>query len=104
VSVESCGDPGKGVDAIARSTAFFEPGNYRLGGTHPLSELALAESGFSSKVVDELTECEVLFNPGSGVSIRLGAFPLDIFPARVIGHRRLLQGCCRAHSFATLRL
>src|SRR5690606_34902721 len=43
VPVEGGGDPGEGVDAVACSSAFLEPGDDRLGGAHPLGELALGE-------------------------------------------------------------
>jgi len=54
VPVESRGHAGKGVDAVARSPAFLEPRDHRLGGTHPLGELALTEAGLGAQVVDEL--------------------------------------------------
>ena len=46
------------------SVAILESGDDRLGGAHALGEVALAEAGLGAKVVDELTEREVVFDPG----------------------------------------
>ena len=98
VAVKGGGHSGEGVDAVARSPAFLETGDHRLGGAHPLGELALAEAGFGSQVVDELAEREVLFDTGAGVGIGPGALLLDVVPAGVVGHGGLLHGYRFAHA------
>src|SRR5699024_3951573 len=77
VPVERSGDPGEGVDAVTCSPALLEPGDDRLGGAHPLCELALGEAGLRAQVVDELAEGEVLLDPGTGLGADGGALLLD---------------------------
>jgi hypothetical protein len=50
--------------ALSGAAALLESGDDRLGGPHALGELALAEAGLGAQVVDELTEREVVFDPG----------------------------------------
>ena len=103
VAVKGGGHSGEGVDAVARSPAFLETGDHRLGGAHPLGELALAEAGLSAQVVDELPEREVLLDPGAGLDVDGGALLLDLVPAGVVGHGGLLHGYRFAHAVAALR-
>ena len=59
--------------------------DHRLGGTHPLGELALARPRRGAKVVDQFSESEVLLD----ASAHLSVWPLtglaDVVPARVVG-------------------
>jgi len=64
VPVQRGGDAGELVDAVSGAAALLESGDDRLGGAHALGEFALAEAGLGPKVVDELTEREVVFDPG----------------------------------------
>ncbi len=60
--VQRGGDAGELVDAVAGAAALLESGDDRLGGAHALG--ALAGAGLGAQVVDELTEREVVFDPG----------------------------------------
>jgi hypothetical protein len=52
-------------EAVAGAAALLKSGDDRLGGAHALGELDLrTEAGLSAQVVDELTEREVVFDPG----------------------------------------
>lgn len=58
---------------------------------HALGELALAESGLGTQVVDELTEREVVLDLGPRVRGWLAALVLDVVPTGIVGHRVLLH-------------
>lgn len=52
VPTEGVGDPGEGIDAVAGPSALLEARNDRLRGSHPLGQLALADPGSRTEVVD----------------------------------------------------
>ncbi len=58
---------------------------------HLLGQLALTETGFGAKVVDQLAESEVLLDTDSHLRIRVSPLVLDVVPAGVVGHGRLLH-------------
>ena len=60
--IERRGDTSERVDSVPCTTAFFEPGDHRLRGTHPLDQCPLAEPGLGTQVVDELPDGEVLLD------------------------------------------
>src|SRR5690606_7864831 len=77
---------GERVDPVPRSTALLEPGDHRLRGTHAGGELALADPGLGSQVVDQLTYGEVLFDCGARLGGGRPALALCVVPAGVVRH------------------
>ena len=77
--------PGRGCRCSCALPNLLEPGDHRLGGSHPLGEHALAEAGFGAQVLGKPAERQVLFDPGASLGVWLGPLPHDVFPAGVVG-------------------
>lgn len=97
------GNPCTGVRVTAPPKAGMVFLLHRLGGAHPLGQLALAETGLGAQVVDELTKREVLLVPRPRLRARVTALVPDVLPAGVVGHDAAsFTGFWRAHASPTL--
>ena len=83
--VECFGDAGEGIEPVLRAAAFLKARDHGLGCAHSLREGTLAEPRRSAEVMDQLSECEVVFDLCPVFGCRFGPLVRDVVPAGVVG-------------------